>query len=164
MRILAILAFLVVIVPLLILAAGQFGFLAGRPQPLGVSNGRLQPPSRTPNSVSSQASQWRDGEYASTYALIEPLPVRGDAASAISRLRTLLAEWPGARIVEERPDYLRVEFTTRWLRFVDDTEFWVDPAHERIQVRSASRLGRKDFGVNRERIEAIRRRWTTAGT
>ncbi len=93
-----------------------------------------------------------------------PLPVRGDAASAISRLRTLLAEWPGARIVEERPDYLRVEFTTRWLRFVDDTEFWYDPAHERIQVRSASRLGRKDFGVNRERIEAIRRRWTTAGT
>lgn len=163
MRILAILAFLVIIVPLLILAAGQFGFLAGRPPPLGVSNGRLQPPSRTPNSVSSQASLWRDGEYASTYALIDPLPVRGDAASAISRLRTLLAEWPGARIVEERPDYLRVEFTTRWLRFVDDTEFWYDPAHERIQVRSASRLGRKDFGVNRERIEAIRRRWTTAG-
>lgn len=164
MRILAILAFLVVIVPLVIFAAGQFGFLAGRSPPLGVSNGRLQPPSRTPNSVSSQASLWRDGEYASTYALIEPLPVRGDAASAISRLRILLADWPGARIVEERPDYLRVEFTTRWLHFVDDTEFWYDPAHERIQVRSASRLGRKDFGVNRERIEAIRRRWTTAGT
>jgi len=69
-----------------------------------------------------------------------------------------------ARIVEERPDYLRVEFTTRWLRFVDDAEFWYDPASERIQVRSASRLGRKDFAVNRERIEAIRRRWTTAGT
>ena len=164
MRILAILAFIVVIVPLLIFAAGQFGFLAGRPQPLGVSNGRLQPPSRTPNSVSSQASLWRDGEYASTYALIDPLPVRGDAASAMPRLRTLLAEWPGARIVEERREYLRVEFSTRWLHFVDDTEFWYDPEHERIQVRSASRLGRKDFGVNRERIEAIRRRWTTAGT
>jgi len=163
-RILAILAFLFVIVPLLILAAGQFGFLAGRPPPLGVSNGRLQPPSRTPNSVSSQASLWRDGDYASTYALIDPLPVRGDAASAISRLRALLAEWPGARIVEERPDYLRVEFTTRWLHFVDDAEFWYDPASERIQVRSASRLGRKDFGVNRERMDAIRRRWTTAGT
>ncbi|HJW53073.1 MAG TPA: DUF1499 domain-containing protein [Burkholderiaceae bacterium] len=164
MRVLAILAFLFVIVPLLILAAGQFGFLSGRPPPLGVSNGRLQPPSRTPNSVSSQASLWRDGEYASTYAQIDALPVRGDATSAISRLRALLTDWPGARIVEERPDYLRVEFTTRWLRFVDDAEFWYDPASERIQLRSASRLGRKDFAVNRERIEAIRRRWTTAGT
>jgi uncharacterized protein (DUF1499 family) len=66
---------------------------------------------------------------------------------------------PGARVVEERDDYLRAEFATRWLGFVDDVEFWADPAAGVIQVRSASRLGRKDFGVNRERIEKIRSRW-----
>jgi uncharacterized protein (DUF1499 family) len=63
---------------------------------------------------------------------------------------------PGARIVEEQPDYLYAEFETRWLKFVDDVEFLLDEPHGAIQVRSASRLGRRDFGVNRARIEAIR--------
>ena len=71
---------------------------------------------------------------------------------------------PGARVVEDRADYLRVEFMTRWLRFVDDAEFWLDPASNVIHVRSASRLGRKDFGVNRARIEAIRAQLHAAGT
>jgi uncharacterized protein (DUF1499 family) len=162
MRTLAILGFVFVILPLLLLAVGQFGWLMGRPPAdLGVRDGKLKAPSRTPNSVSSQAVLWPDGEYASTYAQIEPLTVRGDGVAAMARLRSALAAWPGARIVEERPDYLRVEFMTRWLRFVDDAEFWLDPASNVIQVRSASRLGRKDFGVNRARIEAIRARWAS---
>ncbi|WP_234414081.1 DUF1499 domain-containing protein [Ideonella sp. A 288] len=49
------------------------------------------------------------------------------------------------------------------LRFVDDAEFWVDPAAGVVQVRSASRLGRKDLGVNRDRIETIRARWRAGG-
>ena len=44
------------------------------------------------------------------------------------------------------------------MRFVDDVEFWADPASGVVHVRSASRVGRKDFGVNRARIEAIRGR------
>ena len=158
------LGFVFFVLPLLVLAAGQFGWLMRRsPYDLGVTDGKLKPPSRTPNSVSSQAGLWPDGDYASTYASIEPLRVRGDSATAITRLRALLAAWPGARIVAEEPDYLRVEFMTRWLRFVDDAEFWLDPATQVIQVRSASRVGRKDFGVNRRRIEALRARWDTAG-
>jgi len=164
MRALAFLGFLFFILPLLVLAAGQFGLFIGRsPSDLGVTEGKLKPPSRTPNSVSSQAGLWPDGDYASTYASIEPLRVRGDSATAITRLRALLAAWPGARIVAEEPDYLRVEFMTRWLRFVDDAEFWLDPAAKAIQVRSASRAGSRDYGVNRRRIEAVRARWDTAG-
>lgn len=164
MRALAVLALLLVVVPLLLLAAGQLGLLTGKaPSGLGVKDGKLKAPSRTPNSVSSQARLWPDGDYASTYAQIEPLPVRGDGAAAMARLRALLAAWPGARIAEERPDYLRAEFSTRWLRFVDDAEFWLDPAGNVIQVRSASRLGSKDFGVNRARIEALRMKWLAAG-
>ena len=45
---------------------------------------------------------------------------------------------------------------TRWLGFVDDLEFWSNPAAQAIEMRSASRLGREDLGVNRQRIEAIR--------
>jgi len=51
-----------------------------------------------------------------------------------------------------------VEFETRWLRFVDDAQFLLDPAERVIHVRSKSRLGRDDHGVNRQRIEALRRK------
>lgn len=164
MRALAILGFIFIILPLLLLAAGQFGLLMGRaPTDLGVRDGKLKPPSRTANSVSSQATLWPEGEYASEYARIAPLATDGNGPAALARLRTVITAWPGARIVENRPDYLRVEFVTRWLRFVDDAEFWLEPSGAAIQVRSASRLGRKDFGVNRARIEAIRERYT-AGT
>lgn len=165
MRVLAILGFIFIVLPLLVLAAGQFGWLAGQaPNDLGVREGKLKPPSRTDNSVSSQAALWPEGEYASRYAQIAPLSSGGSGSATMARLRTLLKAWPGARVVEDRTDYLRVEFMTRWLRFVDDAEFWLDPATDVIQVRSASRLGRKDFGVNRKRIEAIRAQLHTAGT
>jgi len=159
MRTLAILAVVFLILPLLLLAAGQFGLLKGRPptEP-GLREGKLKPPSRSPNSVSSQASLWPEGEYAVGYATIEPLSFTQDSAIAMNRLRDVLAGWPGARIVENSPDYIAVQFETRWLRFVDDAEFLLDSAAHVIHVRSASRLGRKDFGANRARIEAIRRR------
>lgn len=159
MRALAILAFIFIILPLLLLAAGQFGLLMGRaPAEPGLRDGKLKPPSRTPNSVSSQAGLWPESEHAVEYARIEPLAFTQDAALAMNRLRDVLAGWPGAHIVENNPDYLYVQFHTRWLRFVDDAEFLLDPAARVIHVRSASRLGRKDFGANRTRIEAIRRR------
>ena len=159
MRTLAILAFVFLILPLLLLAAGQFGLLKGRPpaEP-GLREGKLKPPSRTQNSVSSQAALWPDGEYAVAYATIEPIAFTQDSALAMNRLRDVLAGWPGARIVENNPDYIAVQFETRWLRFVDDAEFLLDSSARVIHVRSASRLGRKDFGANRARIEAIRRR------
>ena len=45
---------------------------------------------------------------------------------------------------------------SRWMRYVDDVEFWFDPVNMVIQVRSASRLGKGDLGVNRARIESLR--------
>jgi uncharacterized protein (DUF1499 family) len=159
MRTLAVLAFIFIIVPLLLFAAGQFGLLTGTaPAERGLRNGKLQPPSRTQNSVSSQAELWPKDEYAVEYAKIEPLTFTQDSTLAMNRLRDVLANWPGARIVENSPDYLYVQFETRWLRFVDDAEFLLDPATRVIHVRSASRIGRRDFGTNRSRIEAVRRR------
>ena len=159
MRTLAVLAFIVIIVPLLLLAAGQFGLLKGRPpSETGLREGKLRPPSRTENSVSSQAALWPATDYAVEYAAIEPLAFTQDSALAMNRLRDVVANWPGAHIVENSPEYLSVQFETRWLRFVDDAEFLLDPAAKVLHVRSASRLGRKDFGANRARIEAIRRR------
>lgn len=142
---------------LLLLAAGQAGLLRGTPPAdLGVHDGRLKPPSTTPNSVSSQAALHPDHPQRAG-AAIDPLPaLGGDPQATIAWLAERLAARPDARIVEQRDDYLRVEFTTRWLKFVDDAEFWADPAAGVVQVRSASRLGESDLGVNRERIEALR--------
>lgn len=159
MRALAFLAFVFLILPLLVLAAGQFGLLRGAPpSERGLRDGKLKPPSRTPNSVSSQAALWPAGEYDVVYAAIDPIRFSGDPVMAMNRLREVLGGWPHATVVEDRPDYVAVEFETRWLRFVDDAEFALDPVERVIHVRSGSRLGRKDFGVNRRRVEALRRK------
>jgi len=140
------------------LIAGQMGMLGSTtPSDLGVREGRLKPPSATPNSVSSQADLWPDHPRR-TDARIAPLALLGTPAQTMDRLKAVLAATPGARLVEAREDYLRAEFTTRLLKFIDDAEFWFDPAAGVIQVRSASRLGQSDMGVNRARIEDIRRR------
>ena len=62
---------------------------------------------------------------------------------------------PGATVIEEKPNYLYAEFRTKLLGFVDDVEFLLGDGV--IHVRSASRLGRRDFGVNRRRIESLRK-------
>lgn len=140
----------------LLLVAAQFGALRGTPpEDLDVRDGRLKRPSKTPNSVSSQADLWPDHPQRH-YARVLPLALKGDGAATIAALRALLERWPGATVVTARPDYLYVRFETRVLKFVDDAEFWFDPQAQVVQLRSASRIGRKDFGVNRQRVEAIR--------
>jgi uncharacterized protein (DUF1499 family) len=135
----------------------QAGILGGsRPADIGVGNGRLKPPSPTRNSVSSQAALYPDHPQRA-YAEIKPLPLRrGSATVSLQALAAVLASMPNVRLVQQGPDYIHAEAQTRWLKFVDDLEFWFDPVRGVIEVRSASRLGREDFGVNRERIEAIR--------
>ena len=144
----------------LLVVAGQMGLLQGkRSSSLGVRDGRLKPPSRTPNSVSSQAHLHADHPQLD-YARIDALPLHGgDAKASIAGLRKLIEPMRGASVVEQRDDYLLVEFQTPLLRFTDDVELWSDPVAGVIQVRSSSRLGRKDFGVNRARVERIRAAW-----
>jgi uncharacterized protein (DUF1499 family) len=141
-----------------VLVAARLGAFSGRaPDNLGLRDGKLKPPSKTPNSVTSQAGMWADHPQREG-AQITPLPVQGDGPATLARLAQIIEGIEGARIVERRPDYLYAQFTTKLMRFVDDAEFWFDPAAGVIQVRSASRVGGKDFGVNRARIEAIRAR------
>ena len=144
----------------LALLAGQAGWLQGHtPADLGVHDGKLKPPSVTANSVSSQAALWPDNPQHAA-AQIAPLALSpaGDGPATLARLKQVIEAIPGARLVESRSDYLYAQYTTKWMRFIDDTEFWFDPAAGVIQVRSASRLGSEDMNVNRERIEAVRQR------
>lgn len=157
-------AFYIVLAAIVLaLVAAQFGLLSGqRPSDLGVKDGRLKPPSVTRNSVSSQAAQLPDHPQRA-YASIDPLPFKaGDAGASLKALETVLGAMTGVTIVEQHADYLYAQAQTRWLKFVDDMEFWANPASGVIELRSASRLGREDFGVNRQRIEKIRAAYLAA--
>jgi len=135
----------VLTLPLLVLLSACSGTA---PDNLGIREGRLASCPDSPNCVNSQAS---DARHA-----IEPLPLQGSAEQTQARLKALLSEEPRVNLVEETPGYLRAEFSSKLMRFVDDVEFMIGTAA--VDVRSASRLGYKDFDVNRERIEHLRQR------
>lgn len=92
--------------------------------------------------------------------LLVMLLVAGQAA--FSRAVALVKAMPQTTVVEQTPGYLYAQYSTRWLKFTDDLELYLGEAAHVIHVRSASRLGRKDFGVNRARVEALRERFGQA--
>ena len=130
-------------------------FSGKRPADLGVNNGALKAPPSSPNAVSSQAT--------GGYHRIAPLTYEGAQAQAMEKLKAIIESTPGTQIVQTKPDYLYAEYASALLGFVDDVEFYFPQGTHVIHVRSASRLGHSDLGVNRKRIEAIRARFLQSG-
>ncbi len=131
------------------------GLLSGsRPEGLGFNNGRFKPPTWKPNCVSSTVEQSDIKHY------IAPLAFSGDAAAAWSKLVATVKAQPNASVIKLEDGYLYAEFKSAGLGFVDDVEFALDSKAGVIHVRSASRLGIRDFDVNRKRIEMIRKAMT----
>ncbi len=127
------------------------GCSGGRPpQSPGVADGRLAPCPGSPNCVSSEA--------VAVEQRVEPLRYDGDAGRARARLLEVVNGMARARIVRSGDDYLHVEFRSAVFGFVDDVEFYFSLPGT-IQVRSASRTGYYDFGVNRQRVETLRARF-----
>lgn len=127
--------------------ASLFSFSGSRPANLGLHNDLLTECPSTPNCVNSFSSD-------STHA-IAPLK-SSDIEKAFVDLKQVIASQPRTKIIESTENYLYAEFTSKLMGFVDDVEFYLDKASNAIQVRSASRLGESDLGVNRQRIESIR--------
>ena len=117
-----------------------------RPGNLGVEEGRLAPCKRTPNCVSSQTDAADREHY------IAPLAFRG----SMQDLRKLVEGMERTTLISAERNYLYAEFRTKLMRYVDDVELYYDEKQGVVHVRSASRLGRRDFGVNRARVEALR--------
>jgi uncharacterized protein (DUF1499 family) len=113
-------------------------------------SGRLKPCPDKPNCVCSE-----DRGKASW---VEPLAFEGPPETAWKRLGDAVRDI-GGRIEKDQDGYLSATFRTRFLRFVDDMEFRMDAANEVIHLRSASRIGYSDFGVNRRRAERLRARF-----
>lgn len=116
----------------------------------------LQPCPDSPNCVSTQAPR----EDAQHY--IEPITYTGSAADARQRLLDVIAAMPRTKIVTDEELYIHATFTSLIFRFVDDVQFVIDDAAKTIHFRSASRVGRGDMGVNRNRMEEIRARFNQA--
>ena len=126
-------------------------FLAKKPTNLGVTDGKLAPCPDMPNCVCSQAT---DAEHG-----MKPWAYTCPDALVMPALKKIVAESPRATVVTETGDYLYVEFASALFRFVDDVEFFIDRDQKVIHFRSASRAGKSDLGVNRKRMEELRRKF-----
>lgn len=102
----------------------------------------------TPNCVSSEA--------ADPTHFIEPIRLTVAAAEGWGVVRQVVRDMPRSRIVEDTGGYLRAEVRSRIFRFVDDLELRINESEQLIDVRSASRIGYGDLGVNRKRVETLR--------
>ena len=131
---------------------GDSVFSWKRPDSIGMKDGKLAPCRRSPNCVSSQANPGDREHY------IAPIAFKGTALDAMAAARKAVESMERATVVRHEGGYLYAEFRSKLMRFVDDVEFAADGRSGQIHVRSASRLGRRDFGVNRARVEALRAR------
>ena len=119
------------------------------PQPsrLGLIDGKLNACPESPNCVSSESL---DEQHQ-----VAPLPFSGSAGEAVQRVIEVVGAMPRTQLISQKNNYLHFECRSRLFRFVDDLEFYVDPERHVIQVRSASRVGYSDLGVNRDRVNNI---------
>jgi len=120
-------------------------------QPAGITTaGTLAPCPGSPNCVSSEAEPGP--------AYIEPFPFASAPEAAWASLKRAV-QGAGGSIEREGGDYMWAIYKTRLFRFADDMEFRMESTQGVIHVRSASRVGYSDFGVNRKRVEDLRQRF-----
>lgn len=130
--------------------------VSGVPAAAGAAAPQVAPCSWTPNCVSSYG---KPGE--SKY--IAPLRPRPAEKEPMKRLKSVVSAMPGAKLVVEQPFLLKYEFTTAKMKFIDDVQFSFSPRTGLIEMRSASRIGISDFGVNRDRLDRVRSAFESAG-
>ncbi|MDX2494501.1 MAG: DUF1499 domain-containing protein [Desulfuromusa sp.] len=135
--------------PVLLIASLSLISCSGKtPSNLGVSDSGLAPCPASPNCLSSDA---HDSAHQTP-----PFQIDGDPDEAWAVVREIVAALSRTRIVNEAPEYLHAECRSSVFRFVDDLELHLRPSDGIIAVRSASRLGHSDFGVNQRRIDTLR--------
>lgn len=125
--------------------------MRNRIQPInvGAPGNVLSPCPGTPNCVASQDAKGSQ--------LMPPIPFKGRVEDAQARLREAIASMARGKVTVDRPGYVAVEFRSRLLGFVDDAEFVLDGKKGEIRFRSAARVGHSDLGMNRRRMNAIRK-------
>ena len=126
---------------------------SGGPPVYGVSDGKLSPCPESPNCVSSQSADKKH--------FVEPFGYKGSLKQTRDAIIAVIRSIKRSTIVIDEEHYLRAEFRSALFGFVDDVECYFNDAEKRVHVRSASRVGYSDLGVNRRRIEKMRIKYET---
>ena len=117
------------------------------PDTLGLKGGKLAPCPKSPNCVCSEQVQPDDAEH-------YPQAIQGDKA-VWAKFKGIVQE-QGGEVITDDGNYVHITFSTPVFHYIDDVELRFDKAAKLIHIRSASRMGRKDFGVNRTRVEKLK--------
>jgi uncharacterized protein (DUF1499 family) len=139
---------IIILLALAMAALLLIGCSGKAPDTLGVRNGTLSACPASANCVSSQAE---DAQHH-----VAPIAARGNPDVVMVDLANAIESMFGGKVVAMDGPYLRAEFTSRVLRFVDDLECFYDEGRGVIDIRSASRIGQMDFNANRDRVEELR--------
>lgn len=136
------------IIFVIFLTLGTIFVFPGVTWAVGISNGHL---TACPGSDNCVVSQNADKKHA-----IEPITYHGDRDTAQKTLLKVLTVVPRTEVVEQTDNYIHATSKSRIFKFVDDVEFYFPEDEKVIHLRSASRVGESDLGVNRRRMEQIR--------
>ena len=115
---------------------------------LGINDSHLSPCPESPNCVVSQNGDEKHS--------IEPITYSTDRETAKKTLLKVLTVVPRTEVIKSDDDYILAESKSRIFSFVDDVEFYFPEGENVIHMRSASRVGESDLGVNKRRLEQIR--------
>ena len=138
---------LIAIAVIIVVAFFVMGMVSKKGQAPGLKEGHLQACETTDNCVISETI---DGHPAT----IVPLLFSEEKAAFIEKLKKAIAAMDG-KIVKAEESYIAATFTSGVFGFVDDLELRVTD-NQQLHFRSASRVGRKDFGANKKRIEQLK--------
>ena len=125
--------------------------MAKSKKPIGIVDGKFHPCPDTPNCVSTQAA---DNKHK-----IDPIQYSGSLSEAKEKIIKIINSLKRSKIITNKENYIHAEFRTATFRFVDDVEFLFDDSEKTIHFRSRARLGISDMGVNRKRMEIIRKKF-----
>ncbi|RBO83275.1 DUF1499 domain-containing protein [Marinomonas aquiplantarum] len=134
-----------------VLLAGFFVYVKMNnqmPEGLGVTNGQLKLCSGAPNCVSTQADQTDEAHFA------EPLVYSGRRQDVQLRIEAYMLR-QGAKLVDHSLGYAHFEVESDIVGYIDDVEFYLPKSDSVVHIRSASRVGYSDFGINRDRVRQI---------
>ncbi len=121
--------------------------MAKSKKPIGIVDGKLHPCPKSPNCVSTQATDEKQK--------MEPINYSGSLEDAKRKIITIINSLKRSKVITNEENYIHIEFRTATFRFVDDVEFLFDDKEKIIHFRSRARMGYSDMGVNRKRMEKI---------
>lgn len=121
------------------------------PRKTGIVDGKFYPCPKKPICVSTQASQSDEKHY------IKPIELTASTKEVMNKIIKIIRSMKRTKILEQKDNYLRVQFTTALFRFKDDVEVYLDKTEKLIHFKSQSRIGGYDWNANRKRMEDFRK-------